>query len=410
MSKGTIIVLGGTLPHAKLISYLKEEGYRTVLIDYTENPVAKPFADRHVQESSLDLDAVERIAREENALYIMDICTDRAIPPAAYVAEKLGLKHPYSYHTAKMATNKGLMKQFFMDNGIPSSDFLCVGEVPAESDVNLQYPLIVKPVDASGSIGITEVDSYEGLAAAVNFAIENSADHKAIIEEYIVGMEIQIDCFVVDSELKIFDIKEKRKFTDKFLTLSYGSLVPARISDVVKQNVITVCKNIASSIKIQNGPIYIQALVRGEEIFVIEFGLRFGGKLSFQIIKDLTGFDVIKGTANAYVGKTVDTIRDYIEDEVYTTHHVFPKAGVFKAVVGYEPLVADGTISDFKVYMKPNTTCLGKMASRERLASFILRSKDMAENDAKMRKILQNVEVLDVNDVPIMRKDIYEIE
>ena len=108
--KGTIAILGGIRPHAELAKYLRSKGYKTVLIDYLPTPIAKDYVDIHYQESTLDVEAVERICREENVCSIMDLCTDRAIPPAAFVAERLGLKHPFSYETSLVVTNKNKMK------------------------------------------------------------------------------------------------------------------------------------------------------------------------------------------------------------------------------------------------------------------------------------------------------------
>ena len=79
----TIVILGGVRPHAELADYLRKIGFRTVLIDYLPHPFAKDHVDVHYQESTLDVDVVERICRKENVRYIMDLCTDRAIPVGA---------------------------------------------------------------------------------------------------------------------------------------------------------------------------------------------------------------------------------------------------------------------------------------------------------------------------------------
>ena len=52
------IVLGGTDDHIKLIELLKSKDYFVILVDYYENPPAKNAADKHIQESTLDKEAV----------------------------------------------------------------------------------------------------------------------------------------------------------------------------------------------------------------------------------------------------------------------------------------------------------------------------------------------------------------
>ena len=72
------IVLGGTVPHCYLIQLLKKRGYHTVLVDYTQNPPAKEFADEHIKESTLDRDAVLSIARKRDAQLVISTNVDQA--------------------------------------------------------------------------------------------------------------------------------------------------------------------------------------------------------------------------------------------------------------------------------------------------------------------------------------------
>lgn len=408
--KGTVVVLAGTRPHAELIKNLKARGYRTVLIDYTENPVAKPYADRHSTESTLDVDAVERIAREENACRIMDICIDRPIPVAAYVAEKLHLPHPLSYQSSLVVTNKNLMKKFMLDNGISTSRFAPITDVSQLSNLDLKYPLMVKPSDASGSIGIVRVDSVDALEPAVVGALQKSRNGQAIVEEYVTGTEIQIDCFIENRRVNILDIKEKRKIREDAFSLPYGSIIPARISSAVRKKIDVLCDRLVQSLDIVNGPLYIQAIATETEIYVIEFGVRFGGGLSFKVIHDVAGVDVVDATAEAYLGgepKVMSRFSDF--QGFYATFHVFPRAGVFAAVTGYEKLQEEGMFEYFAVNKKPGYECAGGLTSNERVAAFILKASSEEDLKLKLKRVVDTIDVIDLNGTSIMRKDIYHI-
>ena len=60
-----ILVLAGGADQIALIKELKLRGHEVVLLDYFENPPAKPYADKHIVASTLDVEAVERYAKEE---------------------------------------------------------------------------------------------------------------------------------------------------------------------------------------------------------------------------------------------------------------------------------------------------------------------------------------------------------
>ena len=117
------IVLGGTRPHITLIQKLKNRGYYVILLDYLSAPVAKEYADEHIQESTLDKDLVLRIAKEQNVDLVISTCIDQANVTAAYVCEKLGLPRPYDSEVALNVTDKLMMKDILIKNNIPTSKY-----------------------------------------------------------------------------------------------------------------------------------------------------------------------------------------------------------------------------------------------------------------------------------------------
>ena len=157
------IVLGGVSPHIALIKNLKERGYEVILVDYYQNPPAKPYADEHIQESTLDRDVIINIAKERNADLIITTCVDHANVIMTYAAEQLDLPHPYSYETALNVTDKGRMKRIMKENNVPTSDFMILDDKSQLDGLQLTFPMVIKPVDNNGSKGVKKVDSMEEL-------------------------------------------------------------------------------------------------------------------------------------------------------------------------------------------------------------------------------------------------------
>ena len=122
MDKPIAIVLGGTVPHAHLISLLKKRGYYTILLDYTPNPPAKEYADEHMPVSTLDVEAVLDVAKSRNARLVISTNVDQANVTCCSVSEKLGLTEPYSYETALNVTDKQRMKRIMWEHNIISAD------------------------------------------------------------------------------------------------------------------------------------------------------------------------------------------------------------------------------------------------------------------------------------------------
>ena len=85
------LVLAGGFPQIALLQELNRRGIETVLADYYEEPVAKPYADRFYRVSTLDVDGIEAVAKKEAVDFLITACTDQALLTVAKVSEALGL-------------------------------------------------------------------------------------------------------------------------------------------------------------------------------------------------------------------------------------------------------------------------------------------------------------------------------
>lgn len=407
-NKEIVIVLGGNVPHCSLIKELKNRGFYTILVDYLDNPPAKAIADKHIQESTLDQEKVLEIAKEYSPKYIIDACIDRPIPVVGYVSEKLGLFCPFGYKESLLGTNKNLMKQMMIDNNIPTSKFVNITSLEQIKNIKLNYPLIIKPSDASGSIGINKVDNKEELEENVKLALEYSRSGEAIVEEFVSGMEVQVDCFVADAKCQILVVKEKRKFRTDVLTLSYGSMIPALISEEVAHKIQAACDQIVNVLHLNNCPFFLQALVDEKNISIIEFGLRIGGMLSYKMIEQITGLNVISTAVDAYTECT-PSIRINPIKTIYTTNHIFPKKGVVASVTGVNELLEKKIIADYTQFMTMGSSSDGKLESKDRIGTFTIVANNLADYQNKMKTAINTLDVLDADGNSIMRKDIYKL-
>ena len=82
------------------------------------------------------------------------------------------------------------MRKALLQNEVPTVRFAKVQSISEiENLPKMEYPLIVKPTDRSGSRAITKIYKKEELKEAIQIALDNSFEKKAIVEEYIEGKE-----------------------------------------------------------------------------------------------------------------------------------------------------------------------------------------------------------------------------
>jgi len=398
MNKPIAIVLGGTNPHKALIENLRTRGYYTLLIDYNENPPAKEIADNHIKFSTLDQEGVLSIAKSVNAELVISTCVDQANVTACYVGEKLELPIPYSYQCAINISSKATMKEMMKIGNIPTPKFVSVKEDEPFNLEELNFPLVVKPSDSNGSKGVRKVDNLNELNQYIKVAFDISRNKKVIIEEFIEGAEIGIDCFISDDKTHIITMHQKRKpiSKDGSVIFSIGSISPPVISDVAMDSIGRIAGQISEVFNLKNTPLLIQVIVNGDEVKVIEFSPRIGGGLNFKKINLFAKFDIINAAVDSFLGVKVSPKYEK-PNFLYSENHIYTEPGIFGEITDYQGLIDNNTIVDFFPNKTHGMFIQKGKASKDRAASFIVKGSSIEEIADKVRLTLNSVKVFDIN-------------
>ena len=408
LDKPIALILGGTVPHVELINQLKSRGYYTILIDYLPNPPAKAVADEHLQESTLDPETVRKIAKDRDASLVICGCVDQANITACYVMEQLGMTPPYSFELAKNVTNKGYMKRVMEENHIPTSRFVYVENLEDVVQINLHYPLMVKPADNNSSNGVKKANDKEQMVTCLKDALSISRNHKAIVEEFVTGREISAYCFITEGKAKLLMTAERLSVMDgeDKVIKCYASIAPARISATATKRAEDVATMIANSFGFDNTPLFFQGLVNGDDISVIEFAPRVGGGISFQTIKENTGFDIISATIDSYLGIKVDLSSYHAPRYEMAVNTVYGYDGVYDYMTGYDALLKDRIIEN--IYFHKNTGAVidNKRASSSRIGAFITKAMNDADTINKVSEAFNRLDAFDINGVSMIRRDL----
>lgn len=388
------LILGGVAPHIELIQKLKERAYETILVDYYDNPPAKEYADKYYQTSTLDRDAVYKIAESENVDLIISICVDHANVIMCDVAEKLDKPLPYPLKTALMTTDKGIMKQKMKEYSIPTSDFVLVkngDEIPE----NISFPAVIKPVDNNGSKGVIRVNSYNQLRGVFDSSMACSRKGEVIVEGFNEGFEIQVDCFANYGKANVLMIRQKLALPrqDSIAMQAYGSIVPANISDSLKIEIKDIAQKMCNAYGFEHTLFFFQAIVNGETIKVIELSPRIGGGLSYKMLKAQTDFDVVNTIIDSYFGN-VDNVDIKSKNQYLTTNIVYAKDGVFDHVSGIDEMKKDGVILSFDLMTEKGKNYGDTMDSRNRVGAYLIVDEDYKELLNKTKKAYENIDVI----------------
>ncbi len=398
MADKTAVVLGGTVPHAEVIRQLKSRGYRTVLIDYFDNPPAKKFADIHVQLSAMDYDSVLETAKKYNAELVMSPCLDQQMNIAMKVSEELNLSHPFSSETALAVTDKKMMKKIMIDNNIPTARYLLINEGDDLSAINLNFPLIIKPADSCGSAGISVVDSCnpDKLDEAVKFASEFSRNRSVIVEEYIVGTEMSVHFYIENGNPIVLQKTCKISEMYKGITMQLCNIYLPDIKPELDIKLHEIAKRIVKSFKLPDyGPFFMQVIVRNDEVFVIEFSPRIGGGTSSGVIYKYNKFNIIGSSIDSYLSEHHKY--DYQKADRYIVNiPLFADEGILGSVE-FTGNLKEITPNEMIVLKEKGDKIDWKKPSNSNVVKFVLEGDSIEEICDKVELIKKNTQINDVN-------------
>ncbi|WP_305832173.1 ATP-grasp domain-containing protein [Photobacterium leiognathi] len=329
-----IIVLGAMQMHVPLIKYAKERGYYVITVDYLLDAPGHKIADEYSLISTTDLEAVTCLARDKNVDIVMTFNSDPAAYTAAYVSKVLGLKgNPPK--AVEIMSDKGLFRKFLYENGFNYPKykvFSCSDEILS---VDLDFPVIVKPVDSSGSKGITKVKDRSSLSKAFKLASEFSRCKKVIIEEFIEPKYNQLhgDAFVNNGKITDIFLGDHHFNPNVNGLVPYSTTFPSCINQEELSKVEREVERFIDLVGFIYGGINIEARINkfNNKVYLIEVGARNGGNFTYEVIKNYSNFDFLKALFDIYDNKNEK--QKYLIDK-YASYLIVhsDKTGILKKI------------------------------------------------------------------------------
>ena len=308
-----LMLLGGSAQQIVAIETAKRLGLYTVLCDYLPDNPGQYHADKFYQISTTDKEAILKVATGENIDGILAYASDPAAPTAAYVAEKLGL--PGSpYESVEILCNKDRFRQFLKENGFctpEASGYSLIDEALDDLRSNkFSFPVIVKPVDSSGSKGVSRIDDISEAKDKLQYAMSFSRAQRIIVEEYVekYGYQIAGDGLSIDGRLVFryfandhFDPKCVNPFVP--ISASFPYNMPQEVQDKVHNEIQRLLSLLKMGTTTYNFDLRID---KDYNVYLMEVAPRDGGNYIPDIIKYATGVDLVECSIKAAIGDPID--------------------------------------------------------------------------------------------------------
>jgi len=343
-----ILMLGTSLGSIEIVQTAKDMGYYTIVTDNLnpDHSNAKKVADEYWMISTNDLDLLEKKCREEKVNAIFAGISEYNLDRVKNLTDRLGLPCYIEAVTWKYARDKSAFKKKCREIGIPIVDDYTVSDPPLSRELHdIEYPVIVKPVDGTGNKGLSICTNESELLAGCRKARENSESGNILIERYITGEESWHYYFLADDVIRhvysgcVF----RQPGYPTFLYLIGTCAVTDY--DEFKEQVDDKCIAFLKNIGCKNGISWFQFIKdKKGKFYALEMAQRMSADCSGIMLKKAIGINIIEWMLDLAFGKkhTAGMIPEPIEPPYKHAPFVYyqfaERTGTIVSMEGYADL------------------------------------------------------------------------
>lgn len=289
-----LLILGGNPETIPLVEIANRMGIKTIVASARDTDPAKAYAWKKFTYKGLDTDAVIKIAREENVDGVLVGVADILVPMYCKVCEAMNLPCYASQKIVDVFAFKDVFKgtcERYGVHGIP--EYHLDAEMKREDLDKIKYPVMVKPVDNGGGVGMTVAYNEVELRKGVEVALENSHSKRFIVEKYMQCDDMGMYYTFKDGYCSASCIYD-RYTTDEQPGLSrvcLGGTYPSKHLDEYFERMHPNAVKLFKEIGIKNGVLMLSGFYENGEFYVYDTGFRLQGEAPHLLMKAIHGFD-----------------------------------------------------------------------------------------------------------------------
>lgn len=332
-----VLLLNSSHNDLGLIRGLKKLGAEIVVTGSVPGLIGQKYCDKYIQADYSDKNLVLKIAKDEQVDRICACCNDYGVYTAAYVAEKLGIPGYDSYETTCILNNKDKFKKLAKELGIITPWTESFSDASRANDFikgRTDYPLIIKPSDASAGNGVTKVENEDEALRAIPVAFNKCRNGIIVIEQYLEGSQHGFCTFLINQKVKAICTNNEYSIMNPYRVEI--DTFPADNREQATEVLVPEIERIASHLHLVDGIFHLQYIMSDGKPQIIEVMRRAIGNMYSVLSDQLTGIQWDYWEARAKCGLDCSDFPTSVKQE-----------GAF----AYKAIISDrnGTISSINI-------------------------------------------------------------
>jgi len=301
-----LLLLGSDKASFDILDYARQNGIYTIVTDdrTPEISFAKQWADEYWMVNTSETEKLKEKCINENVNGVICGLSEYNIEMMMKLTAALEFPCYCKPESWVFSKDKSLFKMECRKAGVkvPDDYYLDLNNMD-KSLREINYPVVVKPVDQNGNRGVSYCYNQGDLLNAIEYARNSSQNEKIIIERLIQGEEWYATYAMAKGKVSLVALnamysepgEPKNCYT-----------VTSTVSDNVKRFVNTInptIKQVLKNMDITEGIVWVQVMLDEDDSFyAIEMGQRLDGDMMYSPYKGVCNFDFIKWLVDYNLG------------------------------------------------------------------------------------------------------------
>lgn len=403
-----LMILGGNPETRVLVEIANEMGMYTIVVDPNPNAPAKTIANESFEYDGFDIEKIVLLAKDKKVDGVLVGVADILVAPYQAICEKLQLPCYATKEIVNAFCSKDGFKiacEKYSIKDIPGyniNDTSNLDQLP-----NLDFPLMVKPVDNGAGVGMRICHDINDLKESISNALKFSKKGGVLVEQFMTCDDMFAYYTFKDGKAYLSALADRitTKKQGNLSPVCIGAIYPSKYSNHFIKNVNPLMISFFEKLGIKNGVLNLQFFVNDNQYYAYDPGFRLQGEAPHIHIAEINKFDHRKMLLNFSLSGSMG-VDDFIEKNdclfrngYASTIWVLLKSGTIGIVNGLDVIKSDKSVSFVMERFKENDIIDMNMIGTERqvFARIYVQCQQFDELKDKVAEFEKTLEIKDIH-------------
>lgn len=350
-----LMLIGGVGATCEIIREAHKLGVEVLETDYLPDSPAKKLADKSFMTSCTDVDAVVSLCQQEKVDGVFTGYTDSLLPYVEQICRKLNKPFWGNAENIDVCIDKMKFKAACQKAGVKTVPCITVTLNDYEDKIkNVKCPVVVKPVDNSGSRGVFKCFNQSELKEYCIKSFSFSKKKELLIERMMnVNNEFSAYYILAGGSYKLCSMGDRYVdvVDENTAPQAKGMLFPSIHLDDFINKADSSIRDFFKQNNMNDGFVFIQGFAEDDNFFISEIGYRLNGGFTYKFNEIYNGYNQLQellcysltGTLNP----NVITLTNPHFDGFGLLVTISLKEGIIGKIDGIEEIRSHNGIYDF---------------------------------------------------------------